>query len=193
MSEAEFRLYAVCSRFPHNLAGEVSLQPVQPGVYDCRRGTDRIRVIVVSQLPETEANVPLVLFSASLEKARYGAKNYRPRSDQTSTVVYQLLEGLHEEGLGMPYTIEEFNREFYKRHKKKFLAETTPEERVQGLSPEERVQGLSPEQRVQGLSPEQLAQVLSVDELERLLQLRRKTEASSEKKAKPPARRGRKS
>src|SRR5262245_10804728 len=50
LPEAEFRLYAVCSRYPQNLKNEAGLQPVQAGVYQCRRGTDVIRVIVASQL-----------------------------------------------------------------------------------------------------------------------------------------------
>ena len=33
LPEAEFRLYAVCSRYPHNLAGRVKVEPVQQGVY----------------------------------------------------------------------------------------------------------------------------------------------------------------
>jgi hypothetical protein len=37
------------------------------------------------------------------------------------------------EGLNMPYTMEDFKREFLKEH----LKELTPEERLQGLSREE--------------------------------------------------------
>ena len=50
LPEKEFRLYAVCSRYPHNLASEVSWQELQPGVYQCQRGTDAIRVVVAGQL-----------------------------------------------------------------------------------------------------------------------------------------------
>src|SRR5438128_11744090 len=46
LPEAEFRLYAVCSRFPHNLARAVAWRPLQDGVYECRRGTDAIQVVV---------------------------------------------------------------------------------------------------------------------------------------------------
>src|SRR5438094_6063966 len=46
LPEVEFRLYAVCSRYPHNLASAVTLRPVQHGVYECRRGTDLIHVVV---------------------------------------------------------------------------------------------------------------------------------------------------
>src|SRR5438034_8942594 len=43
LPETDFRLYAVCARFPHNLAGQVAWAELQPGVYECRRGTDVVR------------------------------------------------------------------------------------------------------------------------------------------------------
>src|SRR5437868_13843702 len=50
LPEAEFRLFAVCARYPHNLAGQAAWAELQPGVYECRRGTDAIRVLVLRQL-----------------------------------------------------------------------------------------------------------------------------------------------
>src|SRR6266436_3632630 len=47
LPEDQFRLYAVCARYPDNLEG--GLQPVRQGVFQCRRGTDVIRIIVASQ------------------------------------------------------------------------------------------------------------------------------------------------
>jgi hypothetical protein len=40
----------------------------------------------------------------------------------------------------MPYTMEDFRREYVKEH----LNDLTLEERLEGLSPEERMRGLSP-------------------------------------------------
>jgi hypothetical protein len=45
-SQSDFRLYAICSRYAHNLASEAGLQEMRSGVYDCRRGSDAIRTIV---------------------------------------------------------------------------------------------------------------------------------------------------
>jgi hypothetical protein len=163
-----FRLYAVCSRFPHNLAVIVELVPAGPGVYRCRFGTDVIRVVVVRQLPEEAHNAPLFLFSGSPEQVTYGANHYRRRSELTSTLLYQLFARYQGEGVPMPYTMEDFKRDFLKEHFK----ELTPEERreaIQGLPVEERLAGLSPEERLAGLSPE---------EIERFLQ-QRKAESPS--------------
>src|SRR5262249_6264927 len=156
LPEAEVRLYAVCARYPQSLAGQVALSPVQPGVYDCRRGTDVIRVVVLGQLPQSEHNAPLHLFSASQEQVRYGAEHYRLRSDETSTLLNRLIEQYRKEGVAMPYTMEDFRRDYVREH----LKALTPEERLQGLSAEERVRGLSPEERLRGLSPEEIAGLL---------------------------------
>jgi hypothetical protein len=140
LPEDQFRLYAVCSRFPHNLGNEVPLEPLQPGVFQCRRGTDTIRVIVVAQLPHAEQNAMLHLFSGSVDDIHYGARYYRKHAAETSTILNELFEDYREEGLDMPYTMEQFKKDFLKKH----VNELPPEERLKGLSPEELLAGLSP-------------------------------------------------
>src|SRR2546430_10059737 len=44
LPEDDFRLYAVCSRYPRNLATDVSWRQVANGVYECSRGTDLIKI-----------------------------------------------------------------------------------------------------------------------------------------------------
>jgi Mg/Co/Ni transporter MgtE len=73
-----------------------------------------------------------------------------------------LFEGLEAEGLAMPYTMEDFNRQFFRE---RFLR-LTPEQRremLQALPPEERrdlLRALPPEQVLAALSPEQIRQYL---------------------------------
>src|SRR5262245_26958958 len=50
LPEEQFRLYAICARFPENLAGQVPWQQRQVGVYHCRWATDAVRVVVAGQL-----------------------------------------------------------------------------------------------------------------------------------------------
>jgi hypothetical protein len=181
LPEERFRLYAVCSRYPHNLAAAVALEPVRPGVYHCRWGTDVFRVVVVRQLPEAEHNAPLHLFSGSGGQVAYVARHYRQRSAETSTLLHRVFEGYQGEGLAMPYTMADFRREFVKDHFK----DLTPEERreaLQGLPPEERrevLQGLPPEERLAGLPLEEIEDYLK----------RRKGAASPAKKKPGPRRR----
>jgi hypothetical protein len=173
LSEDEFRLLGVCARFPRNLAGEISLRETAAGVYECRRGTDAIRVIVASQVPHAEHNAVWHLFSASVERVRYGAEQYRIRSNDATTFLGNLFEHYRVEGLEMPYTVEDFRRDYVREH----LDKLTPEERLKGLPPEERLKGLPPEERLRGLSlrdrlaglvPDELLNSLSDEELARL-------------------------
>src|SRR5262245_33166649 len=111
LPEGVFRLYAICARYPHNLAGAVPFEEVRQGVYECRRGTDAIRVVVTRELPEAEHNAPLHLFSGSAGRVGYGAEHYQRRSQNTSTLLDRLFEGYQQEGLAMPYTMEDFRRD----------------------------------------------------------------------------------
>jgi hypothetical protein len=153
-----FRLYAVCARFPHNLAGQVPWQERQAGVYDCTWGLDTIRAIVAGQLPREPHNAPLHLFSASPELVGYASGTYRQRSDNTSALLKQLFEKFRGEGLTMPFTMKDFQRQFVREH----FPQLTPEEQeevLKSLPPEVRLAGLPPEQRLAGLSAEQIEQV----------------------------------
>jgi hypothetical protein len=171
LPEDEFRLYAVCSRYPHNLASAVALRPLQAGVYECRRGTDEIRVIVANELPRTENNALLHLLSASPEQVRYGVAHYRQRAEETSTLLDQLYQGYQREGLAMPYTMEDFRCEYILEHlaelppdvRRKALQRLSAVELLEALSPEERreaLKALSPEERLADLSPEVIEEYL---------------------------------
>jgi hypothetical protein len=142
LPENDFRLYAVSSRHPDSLAAAVELQAVRAGVYDCRRGSDVIRVVVAHELPRTENNALLHLLSASPDQVRYGVEHYQQHSADTSTLLGQLFEGYEREGVTMPYTMQDFRRDYVKEH----LKDLTVEERLEGLSPDERLRGLSPDQ-----------------------------------------------
>src|SRR5262249_14420359 len=80
LAECDLRLFAVCARWPHNLAQQVALTNVQEGVYEVRLVTMPARIIVVHQLPLEEHNAMLHLFSAREALLRYGREHYRPHS-----------------------------------------------------------------------------------------------------------------
>jgi hypothetical protein len=145
LPEDQFGLYAVAARFPHNLAGQVPWQRVQTGVYDCRWGTDTIRVVVAVELPRAARNAPRHLFSASPELVAFGSGAYRRRSEQTSRLLGQLFERLQGEGFAMAFTMEDFNRQYIKEH----FPKLTPEEQrevLRSLPLEELLSVLSAEQ-----------------------------------------------
>jgi hypothetical protein len=162
LAEDEFGLYAVAARFPQTLSGRVPWEQVQAGVYDCRWGTDTIRVVVAGELPREPHNAPLHLFSASPELVGFGGRAYQRRSERTSRLLMQLFEGFQVEGLAMPFTMEDFERQFAREHFRRL----TPEQRQEALrtltpkARQELLQGLPPEERLAGLSEEQIRQYL---------------------------------
>jgi len=114
----------------------------QETVYEVVWGTHRIRVLVLSEMPEGEQNAIWNLFSGVREKVVYGSEQYRRHLTEMSTLINRLFENYQLEGLVMPYTWEDFRRDIVRE----YLEQLPPEERVKGLSPEERVKGLSPEE-----------------------------------------------
>jgi hypothetical protein len=206
LPEERFRLYAVCARFPHNLSSQVPWQERQAGVYDCRWATDVVRVVVAGELPREERNAPLHLFSASAELVGFGRGAYRQHSEHTSRLLRQLLESYQEEGLGMPFTLADFDRWYIRSHfsqltlqEQQEVFQTLPPERQQGLLqtlpperqqellqtlPPERqqelLQTLPLEKRLAGLSPAQVLASLSEEQIREYLERR-----SAERPSKP--------
>src|SRR5213592_889516 len=95
-------------------------------------------------------------------RVKFGVTNYQQRSANTSTLLYQLFEGFKREGIAMPYTMQDFRRDFAKEH----LKDLTPEER------RELFKDLSIQERLEGLSAEEIEDYLQ----------RRKQEATSRKR-----------
>ncbi len=142
LPESLFRLYAVCTRTPRDLFSAVAKEEVRPGVYVCRRGTDAIRIVVAAELPLTEHNAMLHLFSAAGDRIQYGREHYQLRTRNISTIVSKLFQNYQTEGLPRPYTMDDLKKEIAKEN----LDKLTPEERLHGMKPEELLQGLTPEQ-----------------------------------------------
>ncbi len=131
-------------------------------MYDCRWGTDAVRVVVAGELPREAHNAPLHLFSASPELVGFGSNAYRQRSERTSGVLRQLFQRYQGEDFVMPFTWEDFDLWYIQEH----FPHLTPQEQravLERLSPEQRrevLQSLPPEERLAGLSPEQIRQYL---------------------------------
>jgi len=163
--EKDLSLKSICSRNPQDLANSADWKPLQDGVSQFRRGSDMIRVIVLRQLPEAEQNAVLHLVSASAEKVRYGMNHYQQHSTETSTLLDRLVQRYQQEGLAMPYTMEDFLRDDLLER----LRKMTPEQR------REYVQVVPVKERLEGISPE---------ELEKCLQQRKREAAAPKRKKK---------
>jgi hypothetical protein len=168
-------LYAVSTRYPVGLLSEIPAEEVNPGVWEVRVLSRHIRILVLSRLPLAQRNAVLAFFTFDPEKVRFALDHYRWRIDDGSTVVNQLLKKYELEGINMPYTMEQFRKEYVKAH----LDELDAEERVKGLNAEEVLSKFDAEERVKGLNPEDVLSKfdlverlkgLKVEEIEAYLQ-----------------------
>ncbi|MCI0465044.1 MAG: hypothetical protein L0Z62_49620 [Gemmataceae bacterium] len=160
LPESDFRLFAVCVRFPQALARQVTLTPVQPGVYDVRHFTGLLRLVVVHELPQQEHNALLHLFSARTDLLQYGATHYQLRSEETSTLLLQLFQRYRLEATLMPDLLRELADETIEE-----LFKTMPvERRLRGLSVDDLLAALPAETRA-ALVARATVKGLSVDDL----------------------------
>jgi hypothetical protein len=158
LPEAYFHLYAVCARTPRELLKQIPHEMVEEGVYDCQRGTDRIRVVVAGELPLKEKNALVHLFSAAQSRVQYGREHYHMRSQSTSTIVQSVLKSYSVEGVPMPYTYKDFEID---------LAAT--------LSTAARVRNLSAKDRMLGLNAEEVLSSLSLKDIKKYLEKKGET------------------
>jgi len=159
LPETDFRLFAVCIRYPQGLANEIELTPISPGVYDAKHFSGRLRVIVANKLPQEEHNSLLHLFSARMDLLRYGTMHYQQQSQETSQLLMQLLKRYLAEGASMPDSLEllkQFCREADDELRKRWPAK----ERLEGLTAEERLKGLTPDEVLAAMPPEDRAKLL---------------------------------
>jgi hypothetical protein len=142
MPEEHFRLLAASMHFPRGLAERVALLPRCPGAYDVQWGTDIIRVLVLREMPETEQNLVWNLFSGDPVRIAEAFRRLQPRLPSWSSTLNDLREYYGLEGMAMPYTVKQFERDVLE----KVLRKLTPEELRARLSPEQRLEGLSVEE-----------------------------------------------
>ncbi len=169
LPEADFRLLAASMRFPRALAERVALQPQGPGTYDVQWGTDTVRVLVLREMPEADQNLVWNLFSGDPARIAAAFQRLQPQRRTWSSLVNDLLAHYGLEGMPMPYTMEDYERDVAQN----VLEKMTPEQLLARLTPEQRLAGLTPEQLLAGLSPEQIEAFLA----------RRKAEAAREASA----------
>ncbi len=156
----QFRLYGVSTRFPQKLANQVQMEGIQPGVYEVVWGTHPIRVMVLNEIPEGEQNAIWNLFSAVREKVVSAAAHYRQDASNLSLIINDLFENYQLEGLVMPYTMEDYQRDVARR----YLDQLPPEERLKGLSIDEILRRFPADEILQRFSADEILQRFSAGE-----------------------------
>ena len=161
LPEEDFRLYAVCTRFPEKLEKQTVLTPVSEGVYDLKWGIRNIRLIVTYRIAMEKKNAVWLMFSDVRGIVKYGASNYRGKLKEMNTAIRRLLGNYGIEGItDMPYTVEDFRkdaiREAFGYMTPAEMAEKFPDELIAKLPPMKRLIGLPPEEIFRAFSPEEI-------------------------------------
>jgi hypothetical protein len=168
---ADFRIFAASMHHPELLKRELAdrnmtLQKVDEGAYDLHWAIDRVRILVMREMPEKEQNIVWNLFSNHQPLiANAFATLKKKYSNQSglggwSAILNTMLEHYGLEGMTMPYTMEQFEKDV----EEQFLAKLTPEKLLAKLTPEKILAKLTPEQRLAGLAPEQVASSLAPEQ-----------------------------
>jgi hypothetical protein len=138
LPDKEFQLYAVSARYPHNLLSVTDINKIEQGVYDIKWGDHWIRTIILSRVPKEKHNAIWQLFSADPERIQFGAINYEWRMPDISTIINDLFNNYKIEGIAMPYTIDDYKRDYVLEH----IHKLPIEDRLKGLSRNDLIEAL---------------------------------------------------
>jgi hypothetical protein len=111
---------------------------------------------VLSEVAKEQRNTIWHLFSGVPEAVEFAASHYRLHTPEMSTVINQLFENYQLEGITMPYTMEDFQKDYIKEH----IDVISTEDRLKGLSAEEILKRFSADDRLKGISIEKIQQYL---------------------------------
>jgi len=120
-------------------------------------------ISVLSRLPLAQRNAVLAFFSFDSESVRFALENYKWNKNDGSTVINQLLEKYSLEGIAMPYTMEQFQKDYIKAH-------------IGVLDPEEVLSKFKTEDRLKGLRAEEVLSKFKAEEIEFYLEKLKKRE-----------------
>ncbi len=151
---SQIRLLGIAARFPEKLAKEIALVRRQPGVYDIEWGSLTVRLLVIRELPEENANAMLMLFSVVPKQIEFACQQYQKTNPQSSGTIDELIRLYRREDEKMAVTFEDINRK-------------VQQELLSRMSLEERLAGVSAEDRVRGLPRRELAKAFLREELQR--------------------------
>jgi hypothetical protein len=188
----QFTLFAVCTQYPKSLHECFRLEQLQEAVFSLTYGSHQIKILVLSRMPKQQRNAIWQLFSGKVEGFMYGGIHYDWQSKQDKAILNQLYEFYKQKGAVMPYTMDDFVRDYVSENihvlsaaqrlqglsadevlnrysPDEVLNRYSAEKRLEGLSPEKRLEGLSPEKRLEGLSIEDILQKLPPEKIEAFL------------------------
>jgi len=158
LPESKFQVYAVCTHYPQKLLGSEQefgkdIKKIKAGVYKIEpKYVGSIIILVLSQMSLRESNALWQLFSGNAVGFEYGDAHYKWHSPEDKSLLNQLYQLYLKSGVDMPYTFEDFHRDY-----------TMPF--IESLPTEVRLKGLTIEERLKGVAPNEVFKQFSVDEV----------------------------
>ena len=73
-------------------------------------------MIVLSEIAHAEYNAIWHLFSGIPGEVEFAARQYRGHTREICTILNQLFENYHLEGVEMAYTMEDFQKDYVREH-----------------------------------------------------------------------------
>jgi len=175
LPEERFSLLAVATRYPQKLVRQSgsNWKRLKEGVYQVKRNSDIIRVIVLKKIPNAERNLVWQLFSAQQEKVQEAARHYLQADSEMNTIMNQLLNKYQAEGIHMPYTLQDYRKEYVRGGLHLLTPEEVvtyyePQQLLSSFAPEERMSGLDAKERLSGLDTKDILAGLSAKDRESL-------------------------
>jgi hypothetical protein len=175
-----FRLFAACTHYPEGLERQgLKLEQQQKAVFNLTYGAHQIKILILNRMPRKQRNALWQLFSGTGEGFMYGGQNYHWHSAQDKAILNQLYELYKQKGAVMPYTMEDFTRDFVSEHihvlsadevlkrysPDEVLKRYSPDEVLKRYSPDEVLNRYSAEKRLEGLSSEEVIKQYSIEEI----------------------------
>jgi len=161
----DFRLYGISARYPENLSQYSMLNPLSPGVYEIRWGSQTVRIIVLSRVPKDRKNAIWNIFSAVPDTIKFGCSKYQWRT-KVSSIINEMLTTYKIEGVvPMTYTIEDYQREYVLQYIDRIPADEilkrfSADDVLKRFSADERLKGISADERLKGISLNEVSNLI---------------------------------
>jgi len=158
LPESKFQLYAVSTNYPQKLLGSEKnfgkeISKVKAGVYKISSPlVGSIIILVLSQMSLVQQNALWQMFSGNAVGFEYGDAHYKWHDPEDKSLLNQLYKLYLKEGVDMPYTFEEFHREYTMP----FIESLPTEVRLKGIPPEEVFKQFSPDEVFKQFTPSEI-------------------------------------
>jgi hypothetical protein len=166
LPQSKFQVYAICTNYPQKLLGSEQnfghhIEKIKAGVYKISSPLiGSLIILVLSRMALQTQNALWQLFSGHAQGFQYGNSHYQWHDPQDKSLLNQLYLLYLKEEVDMPYTFEDFHRDYTMP----FIESLPVEVRLKGIPPEEVFKQFSPEEVFKQFLPEEVFKQFTPDE-----------------------------